>query len=68
MSDDRKNALHGIPRDELLVSGDIVDELPLAQSTVAQHLRVLKDAGLIQATTPQSTRREPVGTGIVNYR
>ena len=29
------------------VCGDIVDELPLAQSTVSQHLKVLKDAGLI---------------------
>jgi ArsR family transcriptional regulator len=27
--------------------GEIVDQLPLAQSTVSQHLRVLKDAGLI---------------------
>jgi ArsR family transcriptional regulator len=27
--------------------GDIVDQLPLAQSTVSQHLKVLKDAGLI---------------------
>jgi DNA-binding transcriptional ArsR family regulator len=26
----------------------IVDELPLAQSTVSQHLKVLKDAGLIR--------------------
>lgn len=30
------------------VCGDIVDELPLAQSTVSQHLKVLKDSGLIQ--------------------
>ena len=29
------------------VCGDIVDELPQAQSTVSQHLKVLKDAGLI---------------------
>ncbi|MDP4198079.1 MAG: metalloregulator ArsR/SmtB family transcription factor [Bacteroidota bacterium] len=28
--------------------GDIVDELPIAQSTVSQHLKALKDAGLIQ--------------------
>ncbi len=28
--------------------GDIVDELPLAQSTVSQHLKQLKDAGLIR--------------------
>lgn len=30
------------------VCGEIVDELPFAQSTVSQHLRVLKDAGLIR--------------------
>jgi ArsR family transcriptional regulator len=30
------------------VCGEIVDELPLAQSTVSQHLKVLKDSGLIQ--------------------
>lgn len=28
--------------------GDIVKELPLAQSTVSQHLKVLKKGGLIQ--------------------
>jgi len=28
--------------------GDIVEELPLAQSTVSQHLKQLKDAGLIK--------------------
>ncbi len=30
------------------ICGDIVDELPLAQSTVSQHLKQLKEAGLIQ--------------------
>ena len=30
------------------VCGAIVDELPLAQATVSQHLKVLKDAGLVQ--------------------
>lgn len=30
------------------VCGDIVDELPLAQSTVSQHLKILKEAGLIR--------------------
>lgn len=29
-------------------AGDIVDSLPLAQSTVSQHLKQLKDAGLIR--------------------
>jgi DNA-binding transcriptional ArsR family regulator len=28
--------------------GDIVDLLPLAQSTVSQHLKLLKEAGLIK--------------------
>ncbi len=30
------------------VTGDVVAELPLAQSTVSEHLRILRDAGLIQ--------------------
>lgn len=30
------------------VCGDIVDELPLSQSTVSQHLKELKKVGLIQ--------------------
>ena len=30
------------------VCGDIVDELPLSQSTVSQHLKVLKEAGIIR--------------------
>jgi DNA-binding transcriptional ArsR family regulator len=30
------------------ICGDIVDVLPLSQSTVSQHLKELKDAGLIK--------------------
>jgi DNA-binding transcriptional ArsR family regulator len=30
------------------VCGELVDQLPLAQSTVSQHLKILKDAGLVQ--------------------
>ncbi len=29
------------------VCGDIVEELPLAQSTISQHLKALKKAGII---------------------
>ena len=29
------------------VCGEVVDELPLAQATVSQHLKILKEAGLI---------------------
>jgi ArsR family transcriptional regulator, arsenate/arsenite/antimonite-responsive transcriptional repressor len=32
------------------ICGEIVDVLPLAQATVSQHLKVLKDAGLLQGT------------------
>ncbi len=39
---------------ETCITGDVVAELPLAQSTVSEHLRILRDAGLVQAT--------PVGT------
>ncbi len=30
------------------ICGDIVDELPLSQSTVSQHLKELKEIGLIK--------------------
>jgi ArsR family transcriptional regulator len=30
------------------ICGNIVDELPLSQSTVSQHLKELKEAGLIK--------------------
>ena len=32
------------------ICGDIVEELPLAQSTVSQHLKELKAAGLIEGS------------------
>lgn len=44
----RLRILRLLVRRESCVCGDIVDELPLAQSTVSQHLKVLKDAGLIR--------------------
>lgn len=33
---------------EACVCGEIVAELPLAQSTVSQHLKILKESGMIQ--------------------
>lgn len=35
-------------KQESCICGDIVDELPLSQSTVSQHLKELKEAGLIK--------------------
>jgi ArsR family transcriptional regulator len=30
------------------VCGELVDAMPLSQSTVSQHLKILKEAGLVQ--------------------
>jgi ArsR family transcriptional regulator len=32
------------------ICGEIVEVLPLAQATVSQHLKILRDAGLLQGT------------------
>lgn len=44
----RLSILKLLSRRDTCVCGDITDELPLAQSTVSQHLKALKNAGLIQ--------------------
>ncbi len=43
----RVQILRLLSRRTTCICGDIVEELPLAQSTVSQHLKVLKDAGLV---------------------
>ncbi len=37
------------------ICGDLVDELGLAQATISQHLKELKNAGLIQGTIEGSS-------------
>lgn len=37
------------------ICGDIVEELGLAQATISQHLKELKNAGLIQGTIEGAT-------------
>src|SRR5688572_13329771 len=44
----RVQILRILARKDGCICGDIVDELTLAQSTVSQHLKVLKEAGLIR--------------------
>jgi len=46
----RVQILRMLSRKEARVCSQIVDELPLAQSTVSEHLRILKDAGLVRST------------------
>ena len=40
--------LHFLSKKQSCMCGDIVEELPLSQSTVSQHLKELKDSGLIK--------------------
>jgi DNA-binding transcriptional ArsR family regulator len=40
--------LHFLAKQQSCMCGDIVEELPLSQSTVSQHLKELKEAGLIK--------------------
>lgn len=44
----RVQILRLLGRRSACIAGEIVAELPLAQSTVSQHLKVLRDAGLIR--------------------
>lgn len=46
----RVHILRFLSRKEARVCSQIVDELPLAQSTVSEHLRILKDAGLVRSS------------------
>lgn len=43
-------------RKNACVCGDIVEKLPLAQSTVSEHLKVLKEAGLIRGEVNGASR------------
>lgn len=40
-----------LSKKEECICGEIVEDLPLAQSTVSQHLKELKEAGLILGET-----------------
>lgn len=44
----RVEILQVLARRGTCICGEIVDELPLAQATVSQHLKALKEAGLIR--------------------
>ncbi len=46
----RVSILQSIIKTQTCVCGDLVTEIGLAQSTISQHLKELKAAGLIQGT------------------
>ena len=55
------------PSDAKCVCGDIVDALPLAQSTVSQHLKVLKETGWIKGEIDRPRVCYCLVNGIVEY-
>jgi predicted transcriptional regulator len=44
----RLEILHLLSTQSCCFTGDLVEVLPIAQSTISQHLKELKNAGLIQ--------------------
>ncbi len=46
----RVRIIRMLSRKEARVCSQIVGELPLAQSTVSEHLRILKEAGLVRSS------------------
>lgn len=51
----RVSILQLLASKQTCVCGDIVNELPLSQSTVSQHLKELKEAGLVKGTIEGTT-------------
>lgn len=42
--------LESILKRKVCICGDLVEELGLAQATISQHLKALKDVGILQGT------------------
>lgn len=47
--------IHHLLKANTCINGDLVHELGLAQATISQHLRELKDIGIIQGTIEGSS-------------
>jgi ArsR family transcriptional regulator len=61
----RVKILRLLAQRQACVTGDLVAELPLAQSTVSEHLRVLREVGLIQGEVDGPRTRYCIsGTGL----
>src|ERR1700734_2075996 len=56
IAEPRRQAILDLLRDGELPVGDLVDRLGMSQPLVSKHLRVLKDAGLVQARVDAQRR------------
>ena len=61
------NMLANRPKDSKCVCGDIVDALPLSQSTVSQHLKILKETGWIRGEIDRPRICYCLIDGVVDY-
>ena len=66
LGDPTRRAIFELVADRPRAVGDLAGELPVSRPAVSQHLKVLKDAGLV-VDRPQGTRRiyqlHPDGVG-----
>ena len=56
LADPRRREIVEILLERERVVGDLVERLPIAQSGVSRHLRILKDAGLVESRTDGQRR------------
>lgn len=56
LSDPTRRALYDMLRERPRYVGELADRLPVSQPAVSQHLRVLREAGLVE-WRPVGTRR-----------
>jgi ArsR family transcriptional regulator len=49
------------------ITGEIVDYLPIAQATVSQHLKVLREAGWISGTTEGPATSYCLNRGAISW-
>jgi len=52
---------------DICIAGELSDELPLAASTVSQHLKILKEAGLIKGEVDGPRRCYCVDRSMLTY-
>jgi DNA-binding transcriptional ArsR family regulator len=56
LGEPKRRAILDVLRDGECAVGDLVDRLDVSQPAVSKHLRVLKDAGLVEARTDAQRR------------
>lgn len=49
------------------ISGDLADAMDLAPSTVSEHLRILKEAGVVQGTIDGPRRCYCINNGALDF-